>query len=591
MEKKILLIAGESSGDIHGAALSRSLAAFKPNLQIFGVGGTEMRKSGVHILHDNKEMAVVGVLEIFGKIRLLYKIFKKIEYEIVSGKYSALVLIDYPTFNMMLAWIASKHGLPVYYFIAPQVWAWGKIRLKLLARIVNKMFVILPFEKEIYEKAGMDVEFVGHPFIGEIKTALEREKAYKIFGLNKNKKIIGILPGSRNQEIKTLLPVMLESARIIKKEIPTAQFALPLANTIEEDEVATLIKQSGLKVTVIRDFTYDVMSLADFLIVASGSVTLEAGILKKPMVIIYKVNFITSFIARILALISHVGLVNIIAGKEIVPELLQENMTPENIASCSIKALTDEKYYKQVKQELAKIEQLLGKKKRLKLQRRALLIAFMKKNLFKYILPYVLFVILYLIGKTLRVQIINRDVEYKMKKQGQAAIGTFWHGRMLYFPYLYRFTKKFTILISPSEDGEIVASTLKFFGFSIIRGSSYENGENAMLKLISVIRKGKSVILVGDGSRGPCYEFQKGIIKLAHFTGAPIVPVTYGAKNKIQLNSWDRFIIPLPFSKIKVMYGDPVYVVKNKKERNLQSKLEELQKKLKQMTQAVDSWD
>tara|TARA_B100000315_G_scaffold126052_1_gene115833 strand:- start:23423 stop:24571 length:1149 start_codon:yes stop_codon:yes gene_type:complete len=363
MEKKILIITGESSGDIHGAALSRSLTALKPDLQIFGVGGTEMKKSGVHILQDNNEMAVIGILEIFGKIRLLYKIFKKIEYEIVSGKYSALVLIDYPTFNMMLAWIASKHGLPVFYFIAPQVWAWGKIRLKLLTRIVNKMFVILPFEKEIYENAGMDVEFVGHPFIGEVKTALERDKAYEIFGLDKNQKIIGILPGSRNQEIKTLLPVMLESARIIKKEIPTAQFALPLAKTVNEDEVVTQIKQSGLKVKVIKDFTYDVISVVDFLIVASGSVTLEAGILKKPMVIIYKVNFITSILARILALISHVGLVNIIAGKEIVPELLQEKMTPENIASCSLKALTDQKYYEQVKRELAKIEQLLGKKK------------------------------------------------------------------------------------------------------------------------------------------------------------------------------------------------------------------------------------
>ena len=363
MKKKILIITGESSGDIHGAALSRYLTSFKPGLQIFGVGGTEMKKSGVHILQDNKEMAVVGVLEIFGKIRLLYKIFKKIEYEIVSGKYSALVLIDYPTFNMMLAWLASKHRLPVFYYIAPQIWVWGKSRLKLLSRMVNKMFVILPFEKEIYENAGMDVEFVGHPFVGEVKTALQREKAYKKFGLDKSQTIIGILPGSRNQEIKTLLPVMLESARIIKKEIPTAQFALPLAKTVNEDEVVTQIKQSGLKVKVIKDFTYDVISVADFLIVASGSVTLEAGILKKPMVIIYKVNFITSILARILALISHVGLVNIIAGKEIVPELLQEKMTPENIASCSLKALTDQKYYEQVKRELAKIEQLLGKKK------------------------------------------------------------------------------------------------------------------------------------------------------------------------------------------------------------------------------------
>ncbi len=362
MEKKILIITGESSGDIHGAALSRSLIALKPDLQVFGVGGSEMKKSGVHILQDNNEMAVVGIFEIFWKIRLLYKIFKKIEYEIVSGKYSALVLIDYPTFNMMLAWVASKHGLPVFYFIAPQVWVWGRSRLKLLTRIVNKMFVILPFEKEIYEKAGMDVEFVGHPFIGEVKTVLDKDKAYKIFGLDKNQKIIGILPGSRNQEIKTLLPVMLESARIIKKEIPTVQFVLPLAKTIKNDEVSGPIKQSGLEIKVIEGFTYDVIFMSDLLIVASGSVTLEAAILKKPMIIVYKLHFMTYILARLVCHISTIGLVNIIAGKEVVPELQQGNATSENITSWVLKALTDEKYYERMKLELAKIEPLLGKK-------------------------------------------------------------------------------------------------------------------------------------------------------------------------------------------------------------------------------------
>jgi lipid-A-disaccharide synthase len=263
---------------------------------------------------------------------------------------------------MMLAWIASKHGLPVFYFIAPQVWVWGKIRLKLLTRIVNKMFVILPFEKEIYENAGMDVEFVGHPFIGEVKTALERDKAYKIFGLDKNQKIIGILPGSRNQEIKTLLPVMLESVRIIKKEIPTAQFVLPLAKTIKNDEVSGPIKLSGLEIKVIEGFTYDVISMSDLLIVASGSVTLEAAILKKPMIIVYKLHLMTYILARLVCHISTIGLVNIIAGKEVVPELHQGNATSENITSWVLKALTDKKYYERMKLELAEIEPLLGGK-------------------------------------------------------------------------------------------------------------------------------------------------------------------------------------------------------------------------------------
>jgi len=215
----------------------------------------------------------------------------------------------------------------------------------------------------------------------------------------------------------------------------------------------------------------------------------------------------------------------------------------------------------------------------------------MKKNLYKHVLPYILFVILYLIGKTLRVQIINRDVESRLEKQGKAIIYTFWHGRMLYFPYLYRFSNKSTILTSPSEDGEIVARTAKIFGFSSIRGSSFKKGGSALLKMTRSIKEGKAVTVVGDGSRGPLYKVQEGIINLAYLTGAPILPVVYGVKNKIQLNTWDRFIIPLPFSKIKVMYGDPVYVDKKTEEKKSKSKLEELEKKLKEITQAVDSWD
>ena len=215
----------------------------------------------------------------------------------------------------------------------------------------------------------------------------------------------------------------------------------------------------------------------------------------------------------------------------------------------------------------------------------------MKKNLYKHVLPYILFVILYLIGKTLRVQIINRDVESQLEKQGKAIIYTFWHGRMLYFPYLYRFSNKSTILTSPSEDGEIVARTAKIFGFSSIRGSSFKRGGPALLKMTRSIKEGKAVTMVADGSRGPLYKVQEGIINLAYLTGAPILPVVYGVKNKIQLNTWDRFIIPLPFSKIKVMYGDPVYVDKKTEEIKSKSKLEELEKKLKEITQVVDSWD
>ena len=287
---------------------------------------------------------------------------KKIKNEIFSGQYSALILIDYPTFNMILACLASKQRIPVFYFIAPQIWVWGKSRIKLLARTVNRMFVILPFEEKIYKHEGMDVEFVGHPFLDRIKTTMDKEEASKKFCLNKNQKIIGLLPGSRSQEIKTLFPVMLDSARKIKMEIPSVQFILPLAKTVKKDEISGQISESGLDIKVIEDFTYDAISIADLLIVASGSVTLEAAVLKKPMVIIYKLNYITYLLARLICHIHIIGLVNIIAGKEVVPELHQDNVTSDNITAWVLKAVKDRKYYEEVKQELAKIELLLGKK-------------------------------------------------------------------------------------------------------------------------------------------------------------------------------------------------------------------------------------
>lgn len=215
----------------------------------------------------------------------------------------------------------------------------------------------------------------------------------------------------------------------------------------------------------------------------------------------------------------------------------------------------------------------------------------MKEKLYKYVIPPVLFAVIYLVGKTLRVQFINRDVENQLEKKGQTRIYTLWHGRLFYFPFLYSFSKKYNILISPSGDGEVVARTLKLFGFLTIRGSSYKKAGAAMLKLVRTIKKGNSVGVVGDGSRGPRFKAKKGIINLAYLTGVPILPVVYGAKNKIELNSWDRFVIPFPFSKIKVMYGKPVYVDKKGGEKYLQGKLEELETELKNITLKVDSWN
>ena len=355
-----LIVAGEASGDLHGSHLVEAFQKLRPECRFFGMGGKKMRSLGVETFFDIERMGAVGAIEILEELPHYLKVYRRLSREISSGKYTAAILIDYPTLNLRLAKLCARAGVPVFYFISPQIWAWRKGRIKQIRQTVNRMFVVLPFEENLYQSAGVDAKFLGHPFADKVHPTLDKAEALKKFNLNSDKKIIGLLPGSRKNEIQSLLAIMLEAAQKIQNERDDCQFILPVADTIDPELIRQQLADNSLNIRLVQDKTYDVMNCCDFLIVASGSATLEAGILGCPMVIIYRLKAFTYFLARILIDTEMIGLVNIVAEERVVPELIQGDVTPDNIAREALAHLNNPERLQQVRERLLKIRESLG---------------------------------------------------------------------------------------------------------------------------------------------------------------------------------------------------------------------------------------
>jgi lipid-A-disaccharide synthase len=359
-EIRFLIIAGEASGDLHGGDLVKGLKECFPNSRFAGMGGRKMREQGVETLFDIERMGAVGVVEIFSELPHYIKVYRSLVDEIRSGKYHAAVLIDYPTLNLRLAKHCRKNDCPVFYFISPQIWAWRRGRIRNIRKSVNRMFVVLPFEEEMYHSEGGDAEFLGHPFSDQVRPTMDKNEALESFGLQSDIQTIGLLPGSRMNEVQTLLDVMLEAAGKIREELSRCQFVLPVADTIDPEFIRDKLGSNPLDIRVVEGRSYDVMNCSDFLIIASGSATLEAGILGCPMVIIYRLNPITYWLAKKLVDTEYFGLVNIVAGERVVPELLQSQVTADNIAKEAMAVLKDRARYQVVHDRLMQIQNSLG---------------------------------------------------------------------------------------------------------------------------------------------------------------------------------------------------------------------------------------
>jgi len=329
-----MLSVGEASGDLHGATLCRALRALEPDVRLVGMGGGRMAAAGVEVILDPTAHAAVGTSEALGRIPSLYRAYRLMGQRLRDERPRALVLIDFPEFNLRLARRARRAGVPVVYFVPPQLWAWRRGRVRQMAQRVSQVLAVFPFEAELYEHHRVPVEFVGHPLLDVLPLDLARDEARRRIQADPGHSLIGLLPGSRREEIARLLPPMLDAARRLAAADGRRRFVLGLAPTVPREQVqAHLRAAGGPPIELLSGHTYELMVAADVLLIASGTATLEAALLGTPMVLCYRVSRTTELIARMLTHVEWIGLPNLIAGRVVAPELIQAQVTGERLAA------------------------------------------------------------------------------------------------------------------------------------------------------------------------------------------------------------------------------------------------------------------
>lgn len=354
---KLMILAGEVSGDIHAGKLVKELKEDLSNAEFIGIGGPMMETAGVRLFYHLKDLAVLGIAEVIKKYGHFRRIFKDLTRILETERPDALILVDYPGFNVRFAKVAKKKGIPVIYYISPQIWAWARWRRFVIARRVDKMLVIFPFEKDFYKGTGLDVEYVGHPLADRLNLKFEKEPKAERTG---SEPVVALLPGSRHHEVESLFPLMVGAARLIKEQIPGARFVASAANKVLHREMAAQPGVEALPVAVSDEKASELIQKADLALVASGTATLECGVLLTPMVIVYKVSLLTWAVGRLVIRLPYIGLVNVVRGKKIMPELIQFDATSERLAEEAAGILkNDEKYLKSV-EELRQVRRAVG---------------------------------------------------------------------------------------------------------------------------------------------------------------------------------------------------------------------------------------
>ena len=359
INKNILIIAGEASGDLHGSALINELKKMDPSINVFGVGGEKMRNSGMNILYSIDKLAFLGFTEVIKHIPFIKKVQREILRLVKEKEIKNAVLIDYPGFNLSLAKKLKASGLYIFYYISPQVWAWGSGRIKKIRLLINKMIVVFPFEEELYRKNNVNAEFVGHPLLERINEydLFSKDEFYNKFNLDLTKDILLILPGSRENEITHIFPSVIKAAAKLSNEF-NLQTIVACADNIDNNVFKEPRRKTDFK--IIKGFNYDLMNLAKIGIIKSGTSTLEAGLFSLPMVIVYKTSLLTYLIGKKLIKLDTIGMANIITGEKIVPELIQEKANDQNIYLECKKILTDIKLYSSIKSRLSLLKEKLG---------------------------------------------------------------------------------------------------------------------------------------------------------------------------------------------------------------------------------------
>jgi lipid-A-disaccharide synthase len=357
----ILIIAGENSGEKYGADLVRQFKKLHPSFTFFGIGGQQMAGEGVEILFSVNDLGVVGGFEVLSHLPRIKKIFNRIKNEVRRRQPVASVLIDSPDFNLRLAKKLKKQSIPVLYYISPTVWAWRKGRLKSIRKTIEKMMVIFPFEEKIYKESNIPAVFVGHPLQEKVRSTLPRQEFLEKYGLNPQKKIIALLPGSRTSELKNHIPVLTKALYLIKKEWDT-HFFLLLAEGLDKTLLSEFLALFPDDLTVLSDNHYEAMAASDLVLSACGTANLETAMLETPLLAFYRISPLTYSLGRWLAQIDNFSIVNILAGKRIIPELIQRNFIPENIFQESKGILESKEIRSEMISHFRRIKKILGEK-------------------------------------------------------------------------------------------------------------------------------------------------------------------------------------------------------------------------------------
>ena len=358
--KRILVIAGEASGDLHGAGVVRELKKALPDCMIYGIGGDKMHGEGMELIYHIRELSVMGFWEVIQQLPVIKSVERTLNVLLKVRKPDVVLLIDYPGFNLRFAAKAKNEGIKVVYYISPQVWAWNPGRIKKMQGNIDSMLVVFPFEAEYYAKSGINVDFVGHPLLEVFTEPLDRKQFCTRFGFDDRKFILGLFPGSRKQELEKIFPSMLGAARILYKTYGL-QTAVGVSSALDIEYVRSFLR-NDFPVTVVQQATYELMKNADCAVVTSGTATLEIGYYQTPMVIVYKTSLLSYLIGRLLVKIKNIGLVNIVAGETVVPELLQWEVKPDKIAREVGLMVENKNHRMEISRKLGTIRERLGSK-------------------------------------------------------------------------------------------------------------------------------------------------------------------------------------------------------------------------------------
>jgi lipid-A-disaccharide synthase len=356
---RIMIVAGEASGELHGAGVVRALKGRHPACEVFGVGGNRMRAAGCELVYPIERFAFMGLVEVVRHLPFIRSALRRLERLFQERRPDVLILIDYPDFNLRLARIARRYGIPVLYYISPQVWAWRPGRIHTIVRLVDRMAVVFPFEVDLYEKAGGAVEFVGHPLLEGLETRYDKPDFCRQAGLDPARPIVGLLPGSRWQEVSRLLPAMAATIERMRISMPGVQGVIGLAPTIRREALTPLL-DGHPALPVVEGLTCDVMRHADLLLVASGTATLESACFGTPLFVLYRMARLSWWIARRMVTIPDIGLVNVVAGRRIVPEFLQDRVDPRILAPEALALLSDPERLARMRADLRTVRSRLG---------------------------------------------------------------------------------------------------------------------------------------------------------------------------------------------------------------------------------------